>query len=96
MVASGTLDELYLEAALPVRLRLVVANGTASSVAERLGSGIDVSSVSESSLSLSCFNGDKMAVIRRIGDLGDMVEDLQIKPPKLDEVYSHFMERRAS
>jgi Cu-processing system ATP-binding protein len=96
MVASGTLDELYLQAALPVRLNLAVASGTASSVAERLGSEINVSSIGETTLSLSCFNGDKMAVIRRIGDLGDLVEDLHIKPPKLDEVYSHFMSRGMS
>lgn len=96
MVASGTLDELYLQAALPVRLNLAVATGTAASVAERLGSAINVSGISETTLSLSCFNGDKMSVIRRIGDLGDLVEDLQIKPPKLDEVYSHFMNRELS
>jgi Cu-processing system ATP-binding protein len=96
MVASGTLDELYLEAALPVRLNLAVATGAASRVAERLGSEITVSSIGETTLSLSCFNGDKMSVIRRIGGLGDLVEDIQIKPPKLDEVYSHFMSREMS
>jgi len=96
MIASGTLDELYLQAALPVRLNLAVASGSASRVAERLGSEININSVSETTLSLSCFNGDKMSVIRRIGDLGDLVEDLQIKPPKLDEVYSHFMNQEMS
>jgi len=96
MIASGTLDELYLQAALPVRLNIAVASGSASRVAERLGSEINISSISETTLSLSCFNGDKMSVIRRIGDLGDLVEDLQIKPPKLDEVYSHFMNREMS
>ena len=96
MIASGTLDELYLQAALPVRLNIAVASGSASRVAERLGSEINISSISETTLSLSCFNGDKMSVIRRIGDLGDLVEDLQIKPPKLDEVYSHFMNREVS
>ena len=96
MIASGTLDELFLQAALPVRLNIAVASGTASSVAERLGSEISISNISETTLSLSCFNGDKMSVIRRIGDLGDLVEDLQIKLPKLDEVYSHFMNREMS
>ena len=57
MVANGTLDELYLQAALPVRLNIAVASGTASSVAERLGSEINISSISETTLSLSCFNG---------------------------------------
>ena len=96
MIASGTLDELFREAALPVRMQISVAPGQASGVAERLGSGITVSGISDSMLNLSCFNGDKMAVIRRIGDLGDSVNDLQIQPPKLDEVYNHFMNQEAS
>ena len=96
LVASGTLDELFREAALPVKMQISVAPGRATDVAERLGSEIDISEVGDTMLSLSCFNGDKMAVIRRIGDLGDSVNDLQIRPPKLDEVYNHFMNREAS
>ncbi|TNF91061.1 MAG: ABC transporter ATP-binding protein [Gammaproteobacteria bacterium] len=96
MIASGTLDELFRQAALPVRMRISVAPGQAAGVAERLGSAIDISEIGDTTLSLACFNGDKMAVIRRIGDLGDSVNDLQIQPPKLDEVYNHFMNREAS
>jgi len=96
VIASGTLDELYLQAALPVRIKIAVAPGLAASVAERLGSEINVNEISNTMLSVSCFNGDKMSLVRRIGELGDMVDDLQIKPPKLDEVYSHFMNRDLS
>ena len=74
----------------------LVAPGLASSVADRLGPEINVSDISDTTLCLSCFNGDKMPLIRRIGDLGDLVDDLQIKPPRLDEVYSHFMNRGVS
>jgi Cu-processing system ATP-binding protein len=91
MIASGTLDELYSQAALPVRLEVSVTPGEASSVADRLGSAIDIAEVGGKTLHLSCFNGDKMSLIRRISELGDVVEDLQIMPPRLDEVYSHFM-----
>ena len=91
MIAGGTLDELYLQAALPVRLEVSVTPGEASSVAERLGSAINIVEVGNKTLQLSCFNGDKMPLIRRISDLGEVVRDLQIMPPRLDEVYSHFM-----
>jgi len=91
VAASGTLDELYRQAALPLRLKIAVAPGQAASVAERLGTGTSISELSDTSLSLNCYNGDKMALIRRISDLGDLVQDLQIKPPRLDEVYNHFM-----
>ena len=96
MIASGTLDELYQQAALPVRLKISVTPGEAASVAERLGSDTNISNVNNQSLDLSCFNGDKMPLIRRITELGDVVNDLQIMPPKLDEVYSHFMNRESS
>jgi Cu-processing system ATP-binding protein len=91
MIASGTLDELYLQAALPVRLEVSVTAGQASCVADRLGSGLTIDAIGNEKLHLSCFNGDKMPLIRRISDLGDVVSDLQILPPRLDEVYSHFM-----
>ncbi|MCK4960862.1 MAG: ABC transporter ATP-binding protein, partial [Anaerolineales bacterium] len=96
MVASGTLDELYQLAALPVRLKVSVTPGQAASVAERLGSEINIDNINQQSLNLSCFNGEKMPLIRRISELGDVVNDLQIKPPKLDEVYSHFMNQEQS
>lgn len=91
IVASGTLDELYQQAALPVRLRLSVAAGEASSVAERLGSEVNIGKVNNQSISLSCFKEEKMPLIRHISSLGDVVHDMQIMPPRLDEVYSHFM-----
>lgn len=91
IVACGTLDELYQQAALPVRMKISVTPGEASSVAERLGSAVIINKVNNQSLSLSCFNGEKMPLIRRITDLGDVVNDMQIMPPRLDEVYSHFM-----
>ncbi len=91
MIASGTLDELYQQAALPVRLKVSVTPGEAASVAERLGSEVSIGEINHQTLSLSCFNGDKMPLIRRIANLGEVVNDLQIMPPRLDEVYSHFM-----
>ena len=91
IVANGTLDELYQQVALPVQIRISVASGEASNVAERLGSKVNISHLNEQSFSLSCSNDEKMSLIRRVTDLGDVVQDLQITPPRLDEVYSHFM-----
>jgi Cu-processing system ATP-binding protein len=91
LIASGTLDELYKQAALPVRLKVSVTPGEAAGIAERLGSEVNITEVNNQTIKLSCFNGDKMPLIRRITDFGELVNDLQIMPPKLDEVYSHFM-----
>ena len=91
IVARGTLDELYQQASLPVRLRLSVTPGEAPNVAQRLGTDANISKVNNQSLNLDCFNDEKMPMIRRITELGDVVKDLQIQPPRLDEIYSHFM-----
>lgn len=91
MVACGTLDELYQQVALPIQVQISVAPEAVSSVTERLGSQVNISKVNNHSLTLSCDNKEKMPLIRRITDLGDVVQDMQISPPRLDEVYSYFM-----
>ncbi len=96
VVACGTLDELYQLAALPVSLKINVTPGQASLVAERLGSEVSIAEVNNQSLSLSCFNGEKMPLIRRITELGEVVNDMQIIPPRLDEVYKYFMNQEVS
>lgn len=90
LVASGSLEELFQQAALPVRLELSVAPGKATAIAERLGGGIAIDEITDMKLNLSCDNDDKMSVIRRISDLGDSVRDLLVMPPRLDEVYLHL------
>ena len=96
VVASGTLEELYLQASLPVRLKITVTPGEAASVAQRFNDGVSITHVNNESLSLACLNGDKMPLIRHITSLGDVVNDMQIMPPRLDEVYSHFMNGETS
>lgn len=91
IVANGTLDELYQQVALPIQIRIAVASGEASKIAERLGSEVNVVHVNEQSVCLICSSDEKMSLIRRLTDLGDAVQDLQITPPRLDEVYSYFM-----
>ena len=90
LVVCGTLDELRAKASLPVRIRLMVDPGTAGAVAERVGDGITLERVNDRTVDLHCLNGDKMTVVRRIGALGQPVNDLDIVPPRLDQVYAHF------
>ena len=91
MVACGTLDELYQQVALPVQIKIAVPSGEVPSVTERLGSDVNIVKTNDQSFSLTCSNDEKMPLIRRLTELGDVVQDLQITPPRLDEVYSHFM-----
>ncbi len=96
IVASGTLDELYKQASLPVKLQLRVSPGKASSVAQRFTSDIDIAHINNEYIYLSCLNEDKMNLIRHITNMGDIVTDMQIIQPRLDEVYSYFMQEASS
>lgn len=91
VVASGSLDELYQQATLPVRFKISVEPGQASRVAERMGSDVNISNVNNKSFNLSCFKDEKMPLIRHISNLGDDVHDMHIMPPRLDELYTYFM-----
>lgn len=92
IVASGTLEALYQQAALPTRVCLTVTPGTASSIAQRFNSDVEITHVNNESISLACITKDKMPLIRHITSLGDDVNDMQILQPRLDEVYRHFMQ----
>lgn len=89
-LVCGSLEELRARAALPVRVRLIVDPGSAGAVAERIGNGIELSKVNDRTVELRCLNGDTMTVVRRIAELGRPVVDIDIAPPRLDQIYAHF------
>jgi Cu-processing system ATP-binding protein len=90
LVACGTLDELRQAAALPVRIRVLVTPGEASAVAERISDGFTLHKVNDRRVDLSCIPGDKMMVVRRLADLGEIVRDVDIAAPQLEEIYAYF------
>ncbi|HHY03195.1 MAG TPA: ABC transporter ATP-binding protein, partial [Paracoccus sp.] len=87
MVAEGTLADLRRKAALPVSMQLLPAAGHAQMLAQALpqahmnGNG---------ALHLTCAQDEKLAILTRITDLGEKVADLDILPPSLEDIYSHF------
>lgn len=89
MVAEGRLPELRREAALPVALHVTAVNGYAPDLmaafpnAIRTGRGV----------TLTCAQDDKLATLARISRLGDKVADLDVIPPSLEDIYSHFSRR---
>ena len=38
-----------------------------------------------------CPHTEKMAVLRQIAGLGAAIADVDIRPPRLDEIYAHVM-----
>lgn len=91
--AFGTLAELSAQADLAVAVRIACAPGAAEPIAGRLAAAghADVSRVDERHLELACALSEKMAVLQEVVNLGDDVIDVDIRPPRLDEIYAHFM-----
>ncbi|MDH5353547.1 MAG: ABC transporter ATP-binding protein [Gammaproteobacteria bacterium] len=92
LLACGSLTELGEQTALPIKMRITVAEGQTSRLAEHLGDNSGISQVNGHSVNLECVNDDKMIIIRRIAELGDTVKNIDIIPPRLDDIYSYYMQ----
>jgi Cu-processing system ATP-binding protein len=88
ILACGTLAELSEQAALPVHLRV---SGAIAAVAAKLDGRFALRTLDEQLVEVHCAQADKMAVLREIAELGDAVSDIDIRLPRLDEIYAHFM-----
>ncbi len=93
LVACGTLEELARAAGLPVQVRVSVTPGQAAAVADRLAGGARIEHVNERALALSCERSEKMPLLRALSGFGPVVEDVELAPPRLEEIYAHFSER---
>ncbi|MDJ0970637.1 MAG: ABC transporter ATP-binding protein [Kiloniellales bacterium] len=90
LVACGSLEALRDAAKLRTRLRISVASGETGRLAEGLGAFAEIERIDERTLELICPAKDKMELLRRITALGPSVEDVDIRPPTLEEIYRTF------
>ncbi|MBF0310467.1 MAG: ABC transporter ATP-binding protein [Magnetococcales bacterium] len=88
LAAFGTLDELRSQADLRVRMR-VATNRSAGEVVRDLD-GLTPVPLDDQTLEVLCRVEEKMAVLRHLARLGEVVLDVEIHLPTLDDVYLHF------
>jgi Cu-processing system ATP-binding protein len=86
MVANDTLAALRRQAALPIQLQVAARPDMADAVAARI-SGVRYNGAM---INLTCTHADKLARLSQVAALGDMVEDVEVIPPSLEDLYSHF------
>ncbi len=86
VVAEGSLADLRRRADLPVTLHVTAQNGYMIDIARNLPGAIAV----DGALHLTCTQSQKLATLGRIASLGDKVADLDVLPPSLEDLYSHF------
>lgn len=85
MVADDTLANLSALAGLPIRLQ-VRARANAEALAAELGGN----RINGASVELLCSPSDKMEALRRIAAMGEAVADVEMTPPKLEDLYRHY------
>ncbi len=86
LVANDSLDALRRAAALPVRLRVVARGEGAAATLSSLGG----QPINGHAVELTCSMAEKLDRIAAITALGDRIDDIEIVPPGLDELYRHF------
>ena len=89
LVAQGTLSSLRHSADLPVTLHITPHLGAEVAVALALPEARSVAGI----LTLTCAQGDKLRLLARVCDLGAKVADIDVHPPSLEDIYSHFSKR---
>ncbi|MBV1926029.1 MAG: ABC transporter ATP-binding protein, partial [Rhodobacteraceae bacterium] len=85
-VADDTLDNLSLSAGLPTRMRILVQDGQVDQIAMATGG----TRINGASVELYCDAAQKMQELRRIAAMGDVVADIELTPPRLEDLYRHY------
>ncbi|HEX2727462.1 MAG TPA: ABC transporter ATP-binding protein [Beijerinckiaceae bacterium] len=90
-VADGTLDELRRLAQLPIRIRLKLAKDEAGQASKWLAQVGAWRAINGHVVEIDASPENKIALLRHATGEGVPVEDLDVVPPTLDELYAHFL-----
>jgi len=90
LAALGTLGEMKRQAGLPLRFRLTFPSGKAKAAAKALNGSCNLAKVNDKHIYLNCPEAEKMSVLRSISALSDPAQDVEIEPPRLEDLYAHF------
>ena len=89
-VAEGTLNELRRRAALPIGLVVTPVGGQTDALAAALP---DARRADDGALHLTCTQDQKLALLAQVTAMGAQLADLEVIPPSLEDIYSHFSQR---
>lgn len=90
MVANDTLAALRRGAALPTRLQVTAMPGAAERVAAALATDNGTTQRHGLIVELTCAHDEKLGRLGQIAGLGPVIEDVEVIPPSLEDIYSHF------
>jgi Cu-processing system ATP-binding protein len=90
-VADGSIDELRRLARLPTRIRLKVSGLGSSGVLAWLPTSASCRRLNGHIVEIDAAPEQKIELLHRATAEGTSVEDLDVMPPSLDELYAHFL-----
>ncbi len=86
LVADAPLSQLQKSANLPIRIRVSSTPDNVENVHRHFGG----QRLNGATVEFECAQPAKMKNLAAIADLGDVVKDVELSPPSLDEIYRHF------
>jgi Cu-processing system ATP-binding protein len=95
-VADGSLAELRRIARLPTKIRLRVTERGLANMPEWLGPVNTWRRLNGRTVEIDASPEGKIELLRRATGEGAPVEDLDIEPPTLDQLYAHFLRSEAA
>jgi Cu-processing system ATP-binding protein len=94
IVIAGTLQQLRVAAELPDQLVVTSKPGSRDQLLKvLLKEGREISPLAADSFELYCSRVDKVALLQRISAESQLIEDIEVNPPRLDDLYAHFIHR---
>lgn len=91
LVACDNLSGLRRQVDLPLQIRLTSVAGKASEVACRLKPRLKTEVIDDHLVDLVCAHDEKMSVLNQVTSLGDVITNVQITEPRLNDIYLHYM-----
>lgn len=91
LLAAGTLAELCHGVQADLRILVRVRPCTTARVLAALPEGVRCAARSEATLALRTTPAAKMSVLRALATMGEMVQDIELTAPGLQELYGHLV-----
>ena len=89
LVANGPIDALRNIARLPAKIRLTIT-GDPGQIDDWLGNP-GWQQINGHVIEIDAAREEKIALLRRATNAGTRVQDIDVEPPSLDEIYAHFL-----
>lgn len=93
LVADGPIDELRRIAELPARVRVSVVDGAVETLRSLMGGMAVGRTFNGRRFEFDATPSQKIELLRRAATAGDLIEDIDVIPPSLDELYAHFLRK---